>query len=326
MDRWIFIMPNIDVGPWTLKFFGSNNLNVQPLDLPLVDTTQPRTQLVMLSVVFCVFWLVVVAIRRSPFGERLLAMKDSPAACATMGMNVTAAKLMVFAVSAAMAGMGGAFYAAALGGVANSNFDFFASLPVLLLAVVGGIGTAGGALFAGLIQVGLPLVLAPVAALAEPLKLLPGLMGIGLGRNPNGVTGDMREQFQPLWRARAVMAGLAAVLAGLFVLYKADVISGWNFGIVAVICTVRGTPRREVDHRGAQGAHRPSPRDRVGDRRHRAAVHRGRPRHARPSPRPRRGASSDGPPRRQRRHRALRRPPGPVDGRLRRRARAWSPG
>ena len=158
----------------------------------------------MLSVVFCVFWLVVVAIRRSPFGERLLAMKDSPAACATMGMNVTAAKLMVFALSAAMAGMGGAFYAAALGGVANSNFDFFASLPVLLLAVVGGIGTAGGALFAGLVQVGLPLVLAPVAALAEPLKLLPGLMGIGLGRNPNGVTGDIREQFQPLWRARAV--------------------------------------------------------------------------------------------------------------------------
>jgi len=237
MDRWIFIMPNIDVGPWTLKFFGSNNLNVQPLHLPFVDTTQPRTQLVMLSVVFCLFWLVVVAIRRSPFGERLLAMKDSPAACATMGMNVTAAKLMVFALSAAMAGVGGAFYAAALGGVANSNFDFFASLPVLLLAVVGGIGTAGGALFAGIIQVGLPLVLAPVAALAEPLKLLPGLMGIGLGRNPNGVTGDMREQFQPLWRARAVMVGLAVVLAGLFVLYKVDVISGWNFGIVAVLCT-----------------------------------------------------------------------------------------
>ena len=36
---------------------------------------------------------LVVALRRGPFGRRLVAMKDSPAACATLGMNLTRTKL-----------------------------------------------------------------------------------------------------------------------------------------------------------------------------------------------------------------------------------------
>ena len=57
-----------------------------------------------------------------------------------------------------MAGVGGALYAAALGTVSPDRFNFFDSLPLLLLAVVGGIGTAGGALFAGIVLYGIPLV------------------------------------------------------------------------------------------------------------------------------------------------------------------------
>ena len=62
-------------------------------------------------------YLLVVAVRRSGFGQRLLAMKDSPAACATLGIDVTRLKLSVFALSAAMAGVGGALYAGTLGSV-----------------------------------------------------------------------------------------------------------------------------------------------------------------------------------------------------------------
>ena len=107
MDRWLFTIPDFDVGPWKVRLFGSSNLAVSNVELPGLDTNQPKTLLIMLSVVFGLFWLAVVAIRRSRFGERLLAMKDSPAACATLGMNTTFTKLAVFSLSAAMAGVGG---------------------------------------------------------------------------------------------------------------------------------------------------------------------------------------------------------------------------
>ena len=48
-----------------------------------------------------------LAVRRSTFGHRLLAMKDSPAACATLGMNVVRMKLSVFMLSTGIAGLGG---------------------------------------------------------------------------------------------------------------------------------------------------------------------------------------------------------------------------
>ena len=257
MDRWLFLIPDFDIGPWKVRLFGSSNLSVSDVNIPGIDTNSPKTLLIVLSVVFGLFWLGIVAIRRSRFGERLLAMKDSPAACATLGMNTTSTKLAVFALSAAMAGVGGAFYAAALGGVAASNFDFFGGLPLVLLVVVGGIGTAAGALFAGLVSVGVPLVTAPLAALKGPLSLLPGLMGIGLGRNPNGASSDIAEAYQPLRRAPVLIGASLVAVAVLFGLHAADVISGWWFAIatVVVVLTAPGVDRalamRRTDRGGA---------------------------------------------------------------------------
>src|SRR3546814_8015466 len=98
--------------------------------------------------------LLVVAVRRSGFGQRLLAMRDSPAACATLGLDLTRLKLAVFSLSAAMAGVGGALYAGTLGSVSPERFSLFESLPLLLLPVVGGISTAAGAGFTGIVPGG----------------------------------------------------------------------------------------------------------------------------------------------------------------------------
>jgi branched-chain amino acid transport system permease protein len=134
-----------------------------------------------------------------------------------------------------MAGVAGAFFAAAQGGVAASNFDFFVGLPIVLLAVVGGIGTAGGALFAGLILVAVPLVTSPLKAIQGPLRLLPGLVGIGLGKNPNGAVSDIATAFRPLEKARGVVLGMVLAVAGLFALRTAGVLPNWWFGILAVV-------------------------------------------------------------------------------------------
>jgi branched-chain amino acid transport system permease protein len=248
LDRWIFNLPAFNIGPLDIDFFGQGTTPAGRIHLPGVDPSSERSFFVVMAAIFCVLAIGVVALRRSRYGERLLAMKDSPAACATLGMNLTGTKLAVFAFSAALAGVGGALYAGAVGNISADRFNFFQGLPILLLAVVGGIGAIGGAVFAGMVLYAIPLVTSTWNDLDTPLRslpflaeigallaLTPGLMGIGLGRNPNGVVRDVAGRFEPVRGRRWLIMGLLFALAGLVALAETGVLSGWWFGIFSVV-------------------------------------------------------------------------------------------
>ena len=64
-------------------------------------------------------------------------MKDSEAACATLGMNLTLTKLAVFSLSAAIAGVGGALYGGMLQSINPENFSFINGLPIFMLTARG---------------------------------------------------------------------------------------------------------------------------------------------------------------------------------------------
>lgn len=231
LERWVFRLPAFDVGPLRIELFGFGTVGVDRLRAPGIDPSNPQLELVVLAGLFALLALLVVGIRRSGFGERLLAMKDSPAACATLGINLRATKLAVFALSAAMAGVGGAVYAGAVGSVSADRFTFFASLPVLLLAVVGGIGSPAGALLGALTLQLIPILAGTISFLEQPSRILPGTIGITLGRNPNGIAADLGERLAPLRRSRAGAVGLASLLVLLYGLEVAGAINGWLFGI-----------------------------------------------------------------------------------------------
>ena len=84
-----------------------------------------KAHLVLLSVAFGLVALFLVWLRRGEFARRLLAMKASPAACVTLGLNLTRTKLQVFALSAGIAGLGGAL----LGAQSNSVSPGHLPLP-----------------------------------------------------------------------------------------------------------------------------------------------------------------------------------------------------
>jgi branched-chain amino acid transport system permease protein len=235
LDVWVFRLPAFDLGPWNIKFFDVGIIAVKPLDVPGVNDSSNAAHLVVLSVVFALFYLLVVGVRHSKFGERLLAMKDSPAACATLGLDVTRLKLAVFGLSAAMAGVGGALFAGTQGSVSPDRFSLFESLPLLLLAVVGGIGTAAGALFAGLILGGLPILIGIWPGLASLNRLLPGTMGVALGRNPNGAVHDLSARYRVLLGVPSLLAGLVVALMAASALAMAGVISGWGLTFAGVL-------------------------------------------------------------------------------------------
>ena len=145
--------------------------------------------------------LVVVAVRRSVFGLRLIAMKDAPAAIATTGINARRVKLVVFALSAGIAGVGGAIIAGSQQSIAPDSYGLFAGLPILLLMVVFGISSPGAAVVTGLFLAGAEvfagLPLGPFHPIFEGggvvQSILIGCAAIGLARNPSGLLPAIRR-------------------------------------------------------------------------------------------------------------------------------------
>ncbi len=167
------------------------SLNVPRLSVGPVAFESNKAHLVLLSVAFGLVALFLVWLRRGEFARRLLAMKASPAACVTLGLNLTRTKVEVFALSAGIAGFGGALLGAQSNSVSPDTFRFLQGLPIVLLAVVGGIGAVGGALFGGLTFAFAFYIIPDIApGLKNLFALSPALAGISLGRNPNGAVNE----------------------------------------------------------------------------------------------------------------------------------------
>jgi branched-chain amino acid transport system permease protein len=92
----------------------------------------------------------VAAIRASSFGRRSLAVRENEAAAIASGANVAWFKLVGFTASSAIAGLAGCLLSYHALVFAPSEFDTFASLNIVVVAYIGGIGMVGGALIAGI--------------------------------------------------------------------------------------------------------------------------------------------------------------------------------
>jgi ABC-type branched-subunit amino acid transport system ATPase component/branched-subunit amino acid ABC-type transport system permease component len=160
-----------------------------------------QTYFVELAVLFAICGIGVLALRRGAFGLRLTAMDDSPAACATLGLNITWTKLVVFTAAAALAGVGGALYGAVPGQISSTEFNPLQSLVILLLARIGGINTVTGVLLGAGFFSGFAILQQHVTGLAQVASLLTGLGAISIGRDPNGLGGRIADAAAAL-RAR----------------------------------------------------------------------------------------------------------------------------
>lgn len=161
-----------------------------------------RAFFVLLAIAFAGVALLVQWVRRGPFGRVLTAMRDSQVACATLGLSLTRTKLAVFVLSAGMAGLGGALFGALKGSAGPTDFLMFQSLPILLLAVIGGITTAGGALVGGVSFAILPIIEEKIGV-SGIIQLTAGGAGVLLGRNPNGLANLLRPRRSPSTSAAA---------------------------------------------------------------------------------------------------------------------------
>ncbi|MCU1459829.1 MAG: hypothetical protein JWL73_3921 [Actinomycetia bacterium] len=121
---------------------------------PTFDTSQLPEQILLFLVVFGVVTMVIHALWRSASGRAMLAVRSSEVAAAAAGIRVDRTKVMVFALSAGIAGLGGVLLGLFSFQVDNSTAPPLVGLVWLALAVAFGIRRPGGALLAGLAYTG----------------------------------------------------------------------------------------------------------------------------------------------------------------------------
>jgi branched-chain amino acid transport system permease protein len=166
------------------------SIAVGRLRLPFMSSVSNQAELIEVAVAAALCALLVGLVRRSAFGRRLVAMSDSPAAFAMVGLNSVRTKVIVFSLSAAMAGLGGVFYAGQQGGIGATDVQYIGSLTLLLFVAIWGIRTITGALLGGMTAAALPVLQTHLpTSLADLVGLAAGIGIVLLARHPEGVLG-----------------------------------------------------------------------------------------------------------------------------------------
>ena len=97
---------------------------------------------------------------RSPTGRAWIAIRDSEIAAQSMGVNLAVYKSIAFAYSAALMGLAGALFAHKIAYLAPDIFTILLSIQLLLLVIVGGLGSLHGAVFGAIFVALLPPIIA----------------------------------------------------------------------------------------------------------------------------------------------------------------------
>lgn len=127
--------------------------------------------------------LAILNLLRAPTGRAWIAIRDSEIAAQSMGVNLAGYKTLAFAVSAFLAGLAGALFAHKVGYLTPDIFSPILSIQLLMLVMVGGVGSIHGAIFGAIFLVLLPTVIALLrdympAGIAQQPALEPGIYGV----------------------------------------------------------------------------------------------------------------------------------------------------
>jgi branched-chain amino acid transport system permease protein len=118
------------------------------------DSDAAFTQLCLGFAILTLF--ATLNIRRSRVGRAFVAIRDNDTAARVMGINLHAYKLFAFVTSAFITGIAGALYGIYLSFVSVEGFPFLLSIEALAILIVGGLGSALGAVLGTVLIVLLP--------------------------------------------------------------------------------------------------------------------------------------------------------------------------
>jgi branched-chain amino acid transport system permease protein len=126
--------------------------------------------------------LAILNLLRSPTGRAFVAIRDSEISAQSMGIHLARYKTLSFSLSAALAGIGGALYAHKLQFISPDQFSILQSIDLLLMIVIGGLGSVHGAFLGALFLISMPQLIAMGKDwLPESVGQSPGLQSVVYG-------------------------------------------------------------------------------------------------------------------------------------------------
>ncbi len=146
-----------------------------------------------------VSWLLLVNVKRSSFGRAMMCIREDEIAAKAMGIHVPRYKMLAFAISAGFAGLAGALFFHKELSVSPGSFTMLTSIEILLMVVLGGLGSMTGSVLGAVMLCSAPFLLRHFS-LGEYQQLIYAFLLIILIRiTPNGMLG-MNET--PHWLHR----------------------------------------------------------------------------------------------------------------------------
>ncbi|MFT5138993.1 MAG: branched-chain amino acid transport system permease protein [Lysobacterales bacterium] len=202
------------IAHWDSVTGGYRGMSVPSAKLFGVDLGSAVPFYFLCLAVLLICLLIALNLLRSPAGRAMIAVRDSEISAQSMGINLARTKTVAFALSAGFTGLAGGLFAHKLSYLTPDAFTLLLSIQLLLMVVVGGLGSLHGvlfgAIFIGLLPQGIAIMRDELpSAISQIPGLEPGIFGLILVLfliyEPQGIYGrwrKIRQYFEefPLYR------------------------------------------------------------------------------------------------------------------------------
>jgi branched-chain amino acid transport system permease protein len=147
--------------------------------------------------------IVVYNIVHSDIGRSLISIREDELAAEAMGINTTRYKVLAFVISSAFAGIAGALFGHFRQFLHTNDFQFIRSIEIIIMIVLGGMGSISGAILGAIVITILPELLRqlPGNLINYRLVIYSGLLVVIMLTRPQGVLGA--KEFGLSWLKRA---------------------------------------------------------------------------------------------------------------------------
>ncbi len=198
-----------------------------PFGIHKFDFSKSSELVCALLIMFGILTLLVYNLQRSASGRAMLAVRSSSVAAQASGISPARAQVALFALSAGIAGFGGAMYGLTSFSITKESVPPVIGLIWIAVAVTFGVRRPGGALLAGLSYTAAPVMWKQIASFSwmphfvPPLitssyftAILFGLGAINLAKNPDGILAMVGSDRLEKRRAKQHEARIAAAESG----------------------------------------------------------------------------------------------------------------
>ena len=145
-----------------------------------IDSGEGFYFVALITAVLCT--LAILNLLRSATGRAFVAIRDSEISAQSMGIQLARYKTLSFALSAALAGIGGALYAHKMRFLSPDQFSILQSIDLLLLVVIGGLGSVHGAFLGAMFLIAMPQLISLFKDyLPDAIGQAPGLQAVVYG-------------------------------------------------------------------------------------------------------------------------------------------------